>query len=72
MMAYARISSLIGRRFGRLTALNPSPDRKRYVVCICDCGATTTVYSPSLVRGVSTSCGCLRAEASGRRGKARL
>lgn len=35
--------------------------------CRCDCGNERPVYSQSLVRGMTKSCGCIRAEAAKRR-----
>ena len=58
---------LTGRRFGRLTALRPTDQRKNgYVVweCRCDCGATVFVRSPYLTGGKTTSCGCARRKAA--------
>ena len=52
---------LSGQRFGHLTALKDSGERKhRHVVweCICDCGKKTPVISYNLRRGHTKSCGC--------------
>jgi hypothetical protein len=54
---------LTGRRFGRLTVsafAGLSSCRRRLWVCACDCGATATVQSDYLLRGATSSCGCLR------------
>ncbi len=61
----ARAIDLTGRRFGRLTAITPTPRRRRTSViwhCRCDCGAETYVESDILLRGNSRSCGCIREE----------
>lgn len=55
-------SNLAGKRFGNLTALEPTQKRhNRYIVwsCKCDCGSITEASSSDLKRGVVTSCGCL-------------
>lgn len=59
---------LAGRVFGRLRVLVETPDRPLYWDCYCDpdlggCGAVApAVRGDSLRRGLSQSCGCLRAE----------
>lgn len=55
---------LTGRIFGRLTVVRLS-DRSRkgtYWQCSCECGNNVRMYGPSLTRGLSKSCGCLRNE----------
>lgn len=64
MKAHARRLNLVGKRFGRLTAVTLSPERfgprKRTAwVCRCDCGATTIVKTSDLTTGNTRSCGCL-------------
>ena len=54
---------LAGQRFGRLTAIRPTKERRCAVVvweCKCDCGNTKLVRGDSLVTGNTKSCGCLR------------
>ena len=56
---------LTDQRFGRLVVLrmvrNDKTQRIRYdALCKCDCGNTTQVYTPNLLRGATTSCGCRR------------
>ena len=63
------MDSLIGLRFGRLAVLGLSPDRKRYVVCRCDCGETKSVLKWDLIYGRTGSCGCLRREVSSQAAK---
>lgn len=57
---------LTGRRFGRLTAIEPTERRDRkgsvYWHCQCDCGNEAEVTEGSLVQGKSLSCGCLKRE----------
>ena len=51
----------VGDRFTRLTVIEDHlPNSK--VICICDCGNITTVYTSNLLRGATKSCGCLRKE----------
>ena len=50
---------LTGRKFGKLTAKEYLGDKK--YLCRCDCGKTTEAYSYNLKRGITKSCGCLRA-----------
>ena len=54
-------SDLTGMRFGKLTALEPTKERKNgYTVwiCRCDCGNTVHAASRFLKNGWTTSCGC--------------
>lgn len=57
---------LTGRRFGRLTAIEPTDRRDAkdsvYWRCRCDCGRETEVTENALVQGNSLSCGCLKEE----------
>ena len=58
---------LTGRKFGRLTALEPTSERYRGNViwkCQCSCKDATIVYRPtsSLLDGDINSCGCLKRE----------
>ena len=65
--AYDKIHNwvdLTGRRFGRLTALEPTSRRSGkgsiYWRCRCDCGRETEVAADALVQGNCLSCGCLK------------
>lgn len=52
---------IAGRRFGLLTVVRPDPDSKNGKtkwICVCDCGATRSVYTYNLKNGHTTSCGC--------------
>ncbi len=63
-------SNIIGHRFGRLVVLHMDGrnNRGRFVwKCRCDCGTEKAIAGDSLRRGQSRSCGCLRAEMTGRR-----
>ena len=58
----SRINNFTGQRFGKLTVLRPTDERKNGSVvweCQCDCGNTTFVKSRNLVLGYTQSCGCL-------------
>ncbi len=57
----SRKSNLTGMRFGKLTAIEPTKERKNgYTVwlCRCDCGNTVHAASRFLKNGWTTSCGC--------------
>lgn len=60
-----RAADRTGRRYGRLTALEPTSVRQSGSVvwrCRCDCGSETLVSSKNLATGRVASCGCLRRE----------
>jgi hypothetical protein len=50
----------IGEKFGRLTVI--SYKNKGHWECLCDCGNTSYVYTGSLRRGFTNSCGCIHKE----------
>ena len=54
---------LTGRQFGRLTVIGPAPSDKaghaRWI-CRCDCGGNKTALATNLIRGLTTSCGCVQ------------
>ena len=57
------MKDLTGKKFGRLTAIKPTDERKnRSVVwlCRCECGNTALASSRNLTVGITTSCGCGR------------
>lgn len=60
----------IGARFGRWVVLRRSDPslvtRRGYFLCRCNCRGKTErhVYGHSLLRGLSTSCGCIKHEAA--------
>lgn len=55
-----------GQRYGRLVVLAELPDRtkdrQRRWQCQCDCGATTVAIGPNMVKGNTSSCGCIHRE----------
>ena len=55
-----RMKDLSGKRFGRLTVIEPIryPNGKIYWKCKCDCGKEIEVYGGELRSGGSKSCGC--------------
>lgn len=57
---------MIGRRFFRLVVVARSDiaGSKATWICRCDCGEETTVRGSNLISGNTSSCGCLRHEAS--------
>ena len=60
------MNDLTGQKFGRLTVICDSQERKWGQVvwnCLCDCGNQTRVASKDLKRGDTKSCGCLKKEA---------
>ena len=57
----SRIVDLTGKRFGMLTVLYRTEERRRGFVmwhCRCDCGNEVDVMSSNLIHGHSRSCGC--------------
>ena len=52
------------QRFGRLVAIEFIPDDSKFSKfrCVCDCGVQKTVFTQSLIRGLTKSCGCLQKE----------
>ena len=55
--------NLMGKRFGRLVALEPTQQRGKsggtVWRCRCDCGTETLAVSTQLTQGYKKSCGCL-------------
>ena len=58
--------NLTGQKFGRLTVIELSPEKKgesrAYWKCLCECGNITIVSGKDLQSGHIQSCGCLRLE----------
>ncbi len=57
--------------FGRLvtTGLHRRDNSNLYIECLCSCGSKKFIYFHSLQRGLTKSCGCLRAEESSKNPK---
>lgn len=56
-------TDLTGKQFGKLTVICFDGRNDYGCVlwkCVCECGSTTSVVTPSLKRGLTRSCGCLR------------
>lgn len=54
-------NNLLGQRFGRLTVLERAENdkfNKTRWLCQCDCGQQKIINGSSLIRGLTTSCGC--------------
>lgn len=66
------IKDITGKKFGRLTVVRraPSPNRRAFWECLCDCGATTVCPGVDLRSGHTSSCGCLRVDAARTTGNA--
>lgn len=61
-------ADLTDRRFGKLTAIEPTEQRSRGAVvwrCLCDCGNEVLVESRRLSSGAVLSCGCSQPDYSG-------
>lgn len=59
---HPKAEDLAGKRFGKLTVVKKigRKNRSNYWQCHCDCGNDVNCYQYNLMRGTSTSCGCLR------------
>lgn len=54
---------MIGKKFGKLTVLAKSSEKKgRGILCRCECGNQTVVFDSNLKSGHTKSCGCLARE----------
>ena len=62
----SKIMDLTGQKFGRWTVLERDLSKKgtAYWICECECGTKKSVCGSSLRGGVSSSCGCFKAENS--------
>lgn len=67
----SKLIDLTGKRFGRLLVVSRSENKSGTVAwkCKCDCGNETVVRSDCLRIGKIQSCGCLRNELVGDRGR---
>ena len=54
------IINLVGKKFGKLTALEYVG--KQHWKVQCDCGTTKIIYGPNLRKGLTKSCGCITRE----------
>lgn len=66
-----KFQNLVGQRFGRLTVMQKSSEKKGTKICwdcVCDCGNfVRSVAGCNLKRGFVNSCGCFRRETITRR-----
>lgn len=54
---------VVGEVYGRLLVKDDvSKNGRRFLVCVCDCGATKEIAKSDVIGGKSKSCGCLRRE----------
>jgi hypothetical protein len=55
-----------GNKYGKLSVieldLKKSTKERKFWICICDCGTTTSVNTDNLAGGRTRSCGCLKIE----------
>jgi hypothetical protein len=54
---------LIGKVYGNLTVIGRAentPYKKSMWICRCICGKEKTIMAGNLIKGTSTSCGCIR------------
>lgn len=67
-----KLSNLSGKVFGRLTVTSEFTRRSKqtYWLCRCECGTEKLIYSGSLKRGITTSCGCYQREVTAQVGAA--
>lgn len=65
-----KLIDLTGKRFGRLVVIGRGEDLAPRIPgwdCKCECGEKVTANGSNLRRGLTTSCGCLRAELNRKR-----
>jgi len=64
---------LTGKRFGRLIALEKTPNSKGKTMwkCICDCGRIVIARGEHIRNGATKSCGCYSKETHTKHGKSR-
>lgn len=63
-----KLRDLTGKRFGMLLVLGKAGSNKwraTYWHCRCECGQETQVFSHSLLRGKTRSCGCQQGKKDG-------
>lgn len=63
--------NLINQKFGRLTVISEYENNGIHTrwLCMCSCGNEKVVVTTYLKNGYTKSCGCLRKEMTGNRGK---
>ena len=58
-----RYIDITGQKFGMLTVLDSRG--RQYVTCRCDCGKVKEMNRYNVMRGHTTSCGCMRGKSGG-------
>jgi hypothetical protein len=74
MTKHGNMRDLTGQTFGRLTALEATPERRNGNVgwaCRCECGKVVVVASGNLRSGNTKSCGCLQGDTIATHGASR-
>ena len=69
-----KIKDITGVKFGRLTVIQPTDERRGRNICWlckCDCGNEKVVQGHSLTAGFTKSCGCLKTESAKKTNAAR-
>jgi hypothetical protein len=67
-----RLANLVGRAFGKLTALRLASSLSRTAwICQCECGKSCTVRAVNLTTGNTKSCGCEQKAARSKNGSKR-
>lgn len=64
--------NLEGQKYGRLTAITRVKGEGSKWECRCDCGKVKIIATGKLRHGTTLSCGCLRGEIHGQRGRQQL
>ena len=56
----AKVKNELGKKYGRLTVVEPAGISRPHMMwqCVCECGKTTTVRGAQLRNGTTKSCGC--------------
>lgn len=67
----SKYQSTAGTRFGRLIVISDyGTCQKRRLLCQCDCGTQVDALRNNVVRGITSSCGCLARESARKSGQA--
>lgn len=65
----ADLIDIIGRKYGRLVVVGYAGFERHHARwrCVCECGTERTVMAQKLRKGLTKSCGCMKAELSAAR-----
>ena len=58
-----RFQDLTGKKYGMLTVLDGRG--RKYITCQCECGKVKEMNRYNVMRGNTTSCGCMRGKSGG-------